>query len=118
MSFPIPDPNALRYSQRLTGALAPGAVLVSGVPVSVVVSIAGARIITTRAKFTCDGTLNYYFRTPDGSARYGIGHPSSVAVTANTEINNSWQSNGEPNLEIEFVPGANGAVTFCDLIQL
>ena len=107
----------------------PGTAFTNADPVVAEVAIAGAFLVRLRGLFTGDGTLSFRYLRPasarpadPSAAGYAYdptvtGPHADVTVTADTEFLVDINPGGESDLEVTFTPGADGVVTFFDVMQ-
>ncbi len=116
-----PQPLDFRKARQVEG-LVDGTDLDSGVHLQVLTPIAGALLVRVRGKLTCNATLSFkYHRSPpNAGTAYSAavkGAHDDVAIVANTEFFADVGPGGEALLELDLLPGADGVVTFFDVMQ-
>lgn len=121
----VPHPNRWGLHRSMggpqdTGAFADGAAVANGVPISIIVTLAGCIAWRHRFKASVAGTLSYEYLRPDRAGTvYTANNPANVAVVANTETKQEvTQHLGESRVKITFTPGGNGTITYSDFSEV
>lgn len=110
-------PDAAGIARPLTGELAPGAAVATGVPSECQVQLAGLGRFRIYFESTAAGSLALlYLKAGSRTATLTVDNPTPVAIVANTE--NSLEVDphfGEWAAVVRFTPSGNGAVTTAEI---
>lgn len=95
-----------------------GSALTNAQPITVIIPIAGARVLRIRILSAAGGTLSHAFLRPDGVTPYPTNNPADVVVVGGTENKSDITCTGEGYLKLTFTPTATAALNYCDVMQV